>query len=402
MRVLSQWSGSLLASTLFAIVTTPALANADGPSATVQVHGFATQSIIATSANNFFGDTSDNGNFDFTEIGINASYRPSNEWLFSGQLLSRRAGQTDGGKIRIDYALVDYTLTDQVRKRWGVRVGRILNPLGFYNETRDVAFARPSIFLPQSIYFDRVRDLAISSDGVYLYGEQRFQRQEFLWQIGLGYPRIGNEEIERSVLGQLLPGDLDSSTSLLGRLRLEIDGGRYQLGISGAHVLIDYKTAGGSPLQDGRITFVPVIASAQYNGEFLEITAEYAQRAFTYQNFGPFLPDNNFVGESAYLQGVYRLRQDWDLLLRYDVLYTDQSDRHGNAFAASHPTIPAFSRYARDITIGTGWQYSSSLLVRAEIHHITGTAWLTGADNTVPQNIEKDWDLFALLVSYRF
>ncbi len=368
----------------------------------VQIHGFLTQSAISTNANNFFGSSRHSVAFDFTEIGINTSYRPKNKWLLSGQLLSRRAGQTDGGKIRIDYALIDYTIRDQISSRWGIRAGRILNPLGFYNETRDVAFARPSIFLPQSIYFDRVRDLAISSDSLYIYGEQRFQHNELLWQIGIGYPRISNEEIERSLLGQLLPGQFDSSASLLGRLLFEIDGGRFLLGISGAHALLDYSTGSGSPLQSGRVTFAPVIVSAQYNGEFLALTAEYAQRSFTYQNFGPLLADNNFVGESAYLQSVYRFRPDWDMLLRYDVLYTDQSDRQGKAFAASHPSTAAFSRYARDATIGVGWQYSSALLLRAELHHIIGTAWLTGADNPLASHVEKNWDLFALLASFRF
>ncbi len=366
-----------------------------------QVHGFLTQSFIQTDANNFFGKTSGSRHFDFTEIGINASYRPRNRLLFSGQLLSRRAGETDGGKIRIDYALVDYTVTDSVATRWGVRAGRMLNPLGLYNETRDVAFARPSIFLPQSIYFDRVRDLAISSDGVYLYGERRFHGNELLWQIGAGYPRVGNEEIERSVLLRLMPGQIDASESFLGRLLYEIDGGRYLIGLSGAHALLDYTAGTIDPLRSGRVSFAPVILSAQYNGEFLELTSEYAQRAFTYEGFGPFLPDNNFVGESAYLQSVYRLDSHWDLLLRYDVLYTDQADRHGKAFSA-RTGLPAYSRFARDLTLGTGWQISPFLLLRAEYHHVIGTAWLTGADNPDPSRTHRRWDMFALLVSYRF
>ncbi len=389
---------------LGSLVLTIALLGPVGVSAmeSPQIHGFLTQSFITTDTNNFFGKTSDSRHFDFTEIGINASYRPRNKLLFSGQLLSRRAGETDGGKVRIDYALIDYTVTDTVATRWGLRAGRMLNPLGLYNETRDVAFARPSIFLPQSIYFDRVRDLAISSDGLYLYGERRFQGNELLWQIGVGYPRVGNEEIERSVLLRLMPGQFDASESFLGRLLLEIDGGRYLIGISGAHALLDYTAGASDPLRSGHVSFAPVILSAQYNGEYLELTGEYAQRGFTYEGFGPALADNNFVGESAYLQSVYRFRPHWDLLLRYDVLYTDQTDRSGKDFAATHPGIPAYSRFARDLTVGTGWQVSPSLLLRGEFHHVIGTAWLTGADNPDPSRTNRRWDMFALLVSYRF
>jgi hypothetical protein len=44
--------------------------------------------------------------------------------------------------------------------------------LGLYNETRDVPFTHPGIFLPQVVYFDRVRNLVLSTDGAMLYGER--------------------------------------------------------------------------------------------------------------------------------------------------------------------------------------------------------------------------------------
>jgi hypothetical protein len=38
-----------------------------------------------------------------------------------------------------------------------------------YNTTRDVPFTRPSIILPQSIYFERTRNLTVSADGGEIY-----------------------------------------------------------------------------------------------------------------------------------------------------------------------------------------------------------------------------------------
>jgi len=369
----------------------------------LQAHGFLTQSLISTDHNNFFGKTSDGEHFGFTEAGINASYRPRNDLQLSGQLLSRRAGDTDGGKIRVDYALVDKTFAERPDRRIGVRLGRILNPLGLYNETRDVAFARPSIFLPQSIYFDRNRDLAISSDGVYFYGENRRHRTELLWQIGAGYPRVGNDEIERSFFLRLQPGNLESSSSpsYLGRLLLEIDGGRYLLGISGAHARINYRPGQGDVLNEGLISFAPVIISGQYNTEFFELTSEYAQREFTFQDFGAARPDQSFTSESAYLQAVYRFNKAYELLLRYDALYMDQSDRHGTSYSTRFG-LPGFTRYSRDATIGTGWHITHSLLLRLEYHHIVGTAWLDASDNLQVKNMARSWDMFAALASFRF
>lgn len=369
----------------------------------LQTHGFLTQSLIVTDHNNFFGKTSDNDHLGFTEAGINASYRPRNDLQLSGQLLSRRAGETDGGKIRIDYALVDKTFAERPDRRYGVRLGRMLNPLGLYNETRDVAFARPSIFLPQSIYFDRNRDLAISSDGVYFYGENRRRRTELLWQIGAGYPRVGNDEIERSFFLTLKPGYLESSStpSYLGRLLLEIDGGRYVFGMSGAHVRINYRPGQGDLLNEGLISFAPMFLSAQYNAEFFELTGEYAQREFTFKGFGPYRPDQSFTSESAYLQGVYRFNKSYELLGRYDVLYVDQSDRQGKAYSAL-TGLPGFTRFARDATVGVGWHVNHSLLLRLEYHSIIGTAWLDASDNLVPSNLTRSWNMYAALASFRF
>ena len=90
------------------VVAEDKLPDDDGPKLqpswldTAQVHGFATQGVIWTSDNRFFGD-SPNVSTEFTELGINGSVRPRQDLLLSAQLLSRRAGDTDGGDIRLDF-----------------------------------------------------------------------------------------------------------------------------------------------------------------------------------------------------------------------------------------------------------------------------------------------------------
>jgi hypothetical protein len=42
---------------------------------TVAFHGFLSQGFLATSDYNYLGDTED-GSFQFTEVGVNASYSP--------------------------------------------------------------------------------------------------------------------------------------------------------------------------------------------------------------------------------------------------------------------------------------------------------------------------------------
>lgn len=369
---------------------------------TTRIHGFATQAFIATSDNNFFGETSGDEHFGLTELGLNASVRPLSNLHVAAQLLSRRAGEGDDGEVRFDYALVDFHPLASARNRLGVRAGRIMNPLGLYNDTRDVAFTRPSIFLPQSIYFDRTRDLALSADGAHAYGEHRFDAGELLWQFGVVDPRVKHGEIERALLGADMPGRLEADTSYVGRLLWEVDGGRVRLAVSGASVNIDYEPAAVDPLSAGRIRFTPLIYSFQYNDEGWSLTSEYARRGFHLRDFG-VVPETKLTGESGYVQSSWRIRPNWSVLLRYDVLYSDREDRSGTAYAAVNPAARrAYSRYAKDATVGVAWNVTPSVLLRAEYHNVEGTAWLPSFDNPDALATSKYWDMFAILASYRF
>ncbi|MGO3158890.1 MAG: hypothetical protein ACTIKU_14030 [Halomonas sp.] len=113
---------------------------------TLQVHGFLSQALIITDDNNFFGPSSeDEGSFEFTEIGLNASLRPHQDVLLAAQVLSRQAGgNNNDAKPRLDYGLIDYQMISDQQRTFGIQLGRFKNPFGFYNQTRDVAFTRPS------------------------------------------------------------------------------------------------------------------------------------------------------------------------------------------------------------------------------------------------------------------
>jgi len=368
---------------------------------TLQIHGFASQAfILSSSNNNFFGDTGD-GSLDFTELGLNLSVRPMTDLQFSVQVLSRRAGEGDDGDPRLDYGSLDYSLISNESGNLGFRIGRVKNPLGIYNDTRDVAFTRPSIFLPQSIYFDRTRNLALSSDALNIYGEFRNKYGDFFFLFGSGYPDVEDKETELALLGQQLQksGGLDSEISHLGRVILDPAGTKLRLAISGAIVNIKFEPTSVT-LTEGDLRFSPLIFSAQYNAEFWNLTSEYALRFFDYRNVGPL--NRDFIGESYYLQGTYRISNRVEALLRYDVLFQDRDDRSGSKFAASPSGAPSHSRFAKDWTMGLRWDMSSSWMSRVEYHYVDGTAWLPLVDNPAPTETDRYWHLFALLVSYRF
>ncbi|MGQ0593642.1 MAG: TonB-dependent receptor [Gammaproteobacteria bacterium] len=392
-----------------------------GPSAyafelfdSVQVHGFLSQGYFLTTNNNLFGSSERGGSLDFTEIGVNASWRPLPDLLLAAQMLSRRAGEAAEGEPELDFGLLDYTVFSTVDRRFGVRVGRVRLPFGLYNDTRDVAFTRPSILLPQSIYFDRTRELAISADGILFYGETRSTFGNITIELaGPFWPRVDNENSELAILGNVdRPGDLDSRVSFGGRLIYEAPLPGLRFAITGARVEAAYdprfSPPSGLELGPGTDVFEPLFLSAQYDARDWSVTGEYARRAIKDDGFDqgfetpPALPfDQDIVGESYYLQGIYRVAPRWELVVRYDVMFNNADDRDGTK-AKARFGIPAHSQFAKDWTVGARYDITPTWMVRAEYHNVYGTFWLFPQDNPDLFATEKKWDIFALLVSYRF
>lgn len=369
----------------------------------LQVHGFLSQGYIKTTGNNVFGHSNNSGSLDFREIGLTASLRPLPGLQLAGQLLHRRAGKGSEGGIHIDFGFLDYNFINQPQIELGIRLGRTKNPLGFYNETRDVPFTRPTILLPQSIYFDRTRNLALASDGAQLYGESRTNWGNITAQFGTVFPLVDDQDTEIAILSRIRSGELKTRLSYIGRILYEQVDGKLRFSVSGAEVNANYDPAINDTLSTGSFKFYPLIFSAQYNAERWSITSEYALRHLRWKNFGSQISDQSITGESVYLQGTYRFTPAWEAVLRYDVLFTDRKDRNGKKFAASTGyKAPAHSRYARDLTIGLRWNITPSIMLSTEYHRVNGTAWLSPLDNPDISSTEKNWNLFAAQISYRF
>jgi hypothetical protein len=379
-----------------------------------QMHGFLTQGYFLTTNNNLFGSSERGGSLDFTEIGVNASWVPRSDLQLAVQVLSRRAGEAAEGEPELDFGLLDYTAVATEDRRLGVRLGRVRLPFGLYNDTRDVAFTRPSILLPQSIYNERTRELTVSADGIMLYGEERSTWGNLALELGPVLARVDNENSELALLlFEDFPGDLESRWSFIGRLMYSTPREALRLAVTGVRLETDYNPRLAFPddLGPGKDLFEPVIFSAQYNAESWSLTGEYARRPIKHEGF--LVPgfDFDIVGESYYIQGIYRIDPHWEMVVRYDVLYSDVDDRDGTKTEAdSQGAIPSHLLFAKDWTVGVRYNITPSLMARAEYHNVYGgTLYLFPQDQPGFPNspdfllsTDKKWDIFALLLSYRF
>lgn len=373
-------------------VTAQAEDSIDSSGYNYQVHGFASLGYINTSGNNFYGDSED-GSLDYYEIGLNGNIQFTPKFSAAGQLMAREAGKTDDGDIRVDYAYLDYQFITLETSRAGARLGRVRNPLGFYNETRDVLFTRPSILLPQSIYLEGtgVRELLFSSDGLQLYSDWDHDLHHTALKLNIARSAEVSDTTRDNFTGGGSLGagfnvdDLSLNDPLYLQLLHERNGGRIRLAASLLRAQLDATlSAGGMVFPPASIDSEILILSGQYNEEKWSLTSEYSITT-SELDFAGTTGKNR--GDGMYLQGEYRYTPDWSWLLRYDVAYSDR-----NARGTSD---------SRDSTIGFTWKFRPSWILMGEFHNIDGTAGIPRIDN---QNaaLAQRTRLLALMLGYRF
>lgn len=376
----------------------------------VQVHAFASQGSVLTSQNQFAGSTPGSAGFDARELGGNISWQATPSWLVSGQLLSRRAGAMDNGAVRVDYAFVDHTLVENDQRNLGVRLGKVKNPYGFYNMTRDVAHTRAGIMLPQSIYQDQIRNFFLAAPGVSLYGNEDQGADSLSWQVSVLQPEVNSANLTAYIVDPQ-SGHFNGRTSMLSQVLWEQDGGKWRAGLSlgqfGVHfqpVSTDFRGA-GSVAGAGDVKLNTGVLSLEHNREDWSYTAEYASTRQIRNHFnvpGFSILDKDTTIEAYYLQTLWRFAPRWQALARYDALYLDKQDRNGTAFfAATGGMLPAAQRYARDVTLGLRYEPTPNWSLFAELHHVNGGAWLSKLENT-PATLKSAWDMLLLQAAWHF
>jgi hypothetical protein len=370
----------------------------------IQAHGFITQSIVYTSDNNFGGESDDNLAWDLRELGANLSWRPNSDWLVSGQVLARWAGETDTGDLRLDYGFVEYALINAGDDRVSVALGKIKNPYGFYNTTRDVAHTRPGVLMPQSIYLDRIRNFFLAAPGATLRGEHDRSDFGISWQVSTMKIEADDKELENVLFLTDMPGKLEGRQSWLGQVMTDFQGGLWRAGISLGDVSVDYLPSAQFPQDElsGRTRLQPWVLSLQHNREALSLTAEYSRIKVSGQDF--FQPDLNSsnMAEGWYLQATWRPRQRWQSWLRYEQFFYDVEDKSGSHYQTLG--LEPYIGHSKAWILGVRHDITPDLALSAEVHHVDGVGSLSPQDNPgLPGNrYVQYWDMLLMQVAWRF
>ncbi len=370
----------------------------------VQFHGFLSQGLFHTSGNNVFGKSKNSVSAGLTEVGLNISYQVFNPLSFAAQGLYRRAGKNTGvrGEVTLDYAFFDYTFLNFDKGRIGIRGGRVKNPWGLYNETRDVAFTHPTISLPR-VYFVRSRNLLLSMDGGQFYADYNASIGDFSFKFNYGVANADNRELLLAVtLDPNTSGSLKGEQSLVTQLNYEILGGQYVFAISYAQVNLGYRAGHQRDLYSGmNINIESFIFSTQFNGEKISLVGEYARQWTNINGTLQNGTDGPQVSEYWYLQAGYRFLDNLQATIRYDYWVSDTSDRSGQTFN-QQTGLPAHIGFTQDVVVGLRWDISPSWMARAEYSRVHGSGSISQVDNPDLLGRVSNWNIYALQVAFRF
>lgn len=366
-----------------------------------QFHGFAAQGFVLTDHYDYFGDSRD-GELDYHEIGASAAFQIRPNLTASAEVFLRDAGTADDDEPRLNFALIDYRLVSTPSTNLGLRAGRVKNPHGFYNETRDFIFSRPSILLPESVYIETqgTSKLLFSSDGAQVYGDWSGSEHTLAFAATVATDRQLDEQETRLLIDL---GGIPLDLEITGFWSLMVGDTFDKWRLSFTHTEIDFRldTAQAYDI-DGDFEVTLDVASLGWEGERWSFTAEYMVAANKIKSLrmGPDTVGSTNRSDGGYVQAQYRLNPHWTLLARYDVNFADRSDRSGREHSRETGD-PRFTAFARDFTLGANWKSERHWGLWGEVHVSDGTLNVSALEND-DLGKRRWWTTFMLMAAFRF
>jgi hypothetical protein len=322
----------------------------------------------------------------------------------AAQLVYLDGGNRYAKGVRVDYALLDWSVLNSEYWQANVYLGRFKNNHWLYSSSRDVAFARPSIILPQSVYFDGFRDIAVGSDGAAMklsHSDDKYGNFDF--NLSYGASPISDEQIT-NLLGDLAQGTAKQEHDAQASFYWQPAFSPWRFGLSLLDSDFSYKQGTSDFFSDSDFTFQFYTANALYEGENWEFSGEIYQQRFIIDGFyQPGFYDEN-IGQGYYVQSRYKFNSDLTFLVRFEDFYIDKDDKDGKKLEENTGgVVPYYFGFHKDITVGLSYDISSNLRVRMEYHWVKGAGRLTPV--VVPNrhiNSSEDWQMWAAQIMYWF
>jgi hypothetical protein len=385
----------------------------------MDLHGFLSKGYVKTTDNNMFANTN-KGSTQFDEFGINFAKDLTDKLHVGAQFFAKDYGATGNNHLDLDWAYADYRFKDWL----GVRAGKVKIPHGLYNQTRDVDMLRTSVFLPQSIYPEILRDTTLSTIGGSLYGDVGLS---FLGQLSYqAIVGVHNQSLEPSERTNqafmntqsnntaVTMTDMNTNKKYAASLVYEppIEGLRVSTTYGNSIISSQGVVTGTGFLDIGTKIYINfhkfqyIVYSAEYVWNNLTVAGEYMN---TKRSFFIGMGSNSDSGEPNklnstgwYLNTSYRFT-DWFVLGSY---YATTRSYQGNAGGGGGAGIAAGRNYLKDMCLTTKFDINKYLVFKLEGHNFKGTNGLSPIDAEVDSsgNISwpEKWKMYAAKLTFSF
>ncbi len=388
----------------------------------VDINGYISQGFLVSNGNNYLADTEE-GSFQFNELGINFSTELTDKLRVGIQLAARDLGDLGNDKIIVDWAYADYRWRDWL----GIRVGIIKIPIGLYNKTRDLDMLRTSVLLPQSIYSETFRDSLTSVKGFGGYGNVPLKGLgDFSYQVLFGTMNIDKEggtskaaeaggdlKVKKYEVNKVYCWAVDWETPLEG---LRIGASQVYTDLEAISVLtkditvpVSFPPYTLTIAERGTNTvfhiprFLQTVYSVEYTWRDLVLAAEYGREDQDVVNRIPGMEPMEWKRqfEMVYAGATYRFSNWFETGIYYSAIYVDRNDRDGT----KTPYAPTFSAFQKDACLSFRFDLNDRWIFKLEGHLMDGVALCFPQDNLNNDGVpgyDRKWFLLAAKMTFSF
>jgi len=356
----------------------------------IQIHGFISQGYLISSDHDFWFAATEDGTFQFNEMGINFIAEPLDNLRLGIQMLSRDMGKVGNNKVEVDWAYGDY----RFRNWLGIRAGLMKRPFGLYNQFRDIDAARTGVFLPMGVYPDITRDFYLATQGVGVYG---------MLPGGLSYEvQYGTVPLDTDDgIVKIIENDLGFQTENIDNDDVFAFMLRWNTPLSGLALAFTGLSMGDVVAETnlGRLNvtrFEVYVPSLEYEFGDFSFSAEYRYQT-TEMNLNDTIMLMDEILEAWHTTAAYRLTDWFELGLGYSVVYDNRDDKDGDRF--KERGLPGSRAWRKDLALSTRFDISDYWIFKLEGHYING---LRNVTSDLSGDPSEDWFLFAAKMTFTF
>lgn len=342
------------------------------------LNGYINITRIHTTGSEFYTD-------GYLDLALRFNYRFNNKLFFATQVLSRNKYNSSFNDIftenlNLDYFLLNFTPYQNNRNVHNFQIGKIKVPIGFYNESRDVPFTRPSPILPDSVYSFKLRKLFLSADGgMYKYSRYN-NKYNIEFTYGLGYPTT--DEYFISNFFPTLLGIIEVEPELSQNITLALSTNNLRHRLKYSYVKSTVKSTNLPTELDMNYS----LYSYQYNRNKFSWTSELGITDLEIKN------GIDSVVTGWYTQLEYFLTPKLSALIRYEDLTVDLDTNIMRGEGYDSRVLNLKYSLMEDVNLNLYFSNNDGLFPLMPLDLDTGQ----------PLKIQDKWNLYMISMDYKF